>query len=259
MSNQKRTNPRKFVFGNERFGGSYTPGEFQLRFPEDMSREDFEKIFTQKIESLHRRGSDFAEEFFDGKSKKETLKPLSIRVKKHTKEFFKNNSILSPREVLEMYENFNSGSEAFINSLIEEEKQLEKDLVDVQERLHNAKLFKEKLAEMEPEEEILTDSDKIAKLQDLYKNTEIKTIGNETPAGKARIDIIKDIQIYNTLDVNVYDEEYLIITVYTNAQPIAYYFKNEYSSDDFEEVISAISQYCSENDIAFRQTESSEI
>ena len=253
MSNQKRT--RKFVFGNERFGGSYTPGEFEFNFPEDMTREDFEKIFAQRMSALHKRGNEFAEEIFDQKSRRENLKPLSIRVKPHTKEFFKNHSILSPRDVLEMYEEFNSGSEAFINSLLEEEKELEKELVEVQEKLHNAKLFKEKLAEIEPESDILTDEGKLAKLQ----NTEIKSIGNETPVEKAKSDIIKDIQIYNTLDVNVWGNEYLIITVYTNAQPIAYYFKNECSDDDISEIISHVKEYCEKEDIGFRQTEDSEI
>jgi hypothetical protein len=257
MSNQKRT--RKFSFGNDRFGGSYTPGEFEIKFPEDMSREDFEKMFSQRIESLHKRGNKFAEEIFDQKSKKENLKPLSIRVKPHTKEFFKNHSILSPRDVLEMYENFNNGSEAFINSLIEEEKQLEQDLVDVQEKLHNARLFKEKLAEMEPENDVLTDEGKLAKLHNMYENTEIKSIGNETPVGKAKNDIIKDIQIYNTLDVHVFGNDYLVITVYTNAQPIAYYFKNEYSSEDIAEIISHIEEYCGENKIGFRLNEQSDI
>ena len=257
MSNQKRT--RKFTFGNERFGGSYTPGEFEFNFPEDMTREDFEKIFAQRMNALHKRGNEFAEEIFDQKSKRENLKPLSIRVKPHTKEFFKKHSILSPRDVLEMYENFNNGSEAFINSLIEEEKELEKELVEVQEKLHNAKLFKEKLVEIEPESDILTDEGKLAKLQNLYERTEIKPIGNETPVGKAKSDIIKDIQIYNTLDVNVHGDEYLIITVYTNAQPVAYYFKNEYSKDDVSEIVSHVEEYCSDNDIGFRKTESSEI
>jgi hypothetical protein len=257
MSNQKRT--RKFVFGNERFGGSYTPGEFEFNFPEDMTREDFEKIFAQRMSALHKRGNEFAEEIFDKKSKKENLKPLSIRVKPHTKDFFKNHSILSPRDVLEIYENFNNGSEAFINSLIEEEKQLEQDLVDVQEKLHNAKLFREKLVEIEPESDILTDEGKLAKLQNQYENTEIKTIGNETPVGKAKSDIIKDIQIYNTLDVHVYGNDYLIITVYTNAQPIAYYFKNECSDDDISEIISHVEEYCGKNKIGFRLEETSDI
>ena len=255
MSNQKR--PKKFTFGNERFGGSYTPGEFEIKFPEDMSREDFEKMFSQRMEFLHKRGKEFHDKY-DHKSKKENLKPLSIRVKPHTKEFFKNASKLSPRDVLEMYENFNNGSEAFINSLIEEEKQLEQELVEIQEKLHNAKLFKEKLAEMEPEIDVLTDEDKLAKIQSLYENTEIKAIGNETPVGKAKSDIIKDIQIYNTLNVSVYDNEYLVITVYTNAEPIAYYFKNEYSDEDISEIISHIEEYCGENKIGFSVKQNSE-
>ena len=171
MTNQKRTDERKkFVFGNERFGGSYTPGEFEFNFPEDMTREEFEQMFARRMNSLHRRGNDFAEEFFDVKSKKEKLKPLSIRVKAHTKEFYKHDSILSPRDVLEMYENFNNGSEAFINSLIEDEKNLEKELKEVQEKLHNAKLFKEKLSEMEPPKDVMTDEDKILKLKQIYSN-----------------------------------------------------------------------------------------
>ena len=253
MINQKRT--KKFVFGNEHFGGSYTPGEFEINFPEDISRQDFEKIFTSKIEALHKKGSDFAEEIFDQKVKKENLKPLSIRVKSHTKEFFKNHSILSPRDVLELYENFNNCSEAFINSLIEEEKQLKEDLVDIQEKLHNAKLFKEKLAEIDPEKDVLTDEGKIAKIQNIYENTEIKVIGNETPINKAKNNIIEDIQIYNTLEVQVYGLEYLIITVYTNAKPIAYYFKNEYEQNNILEILDAIEDFCGEKEIGFKKTE----
>ena len=255
MTNQKRTeNQRRFVFGNERFGGSYSPGGFEFNYPEDMTHEEFEKIFTRKLNSLHRRGREFHDKY-DHKSRKENLKPLSIRVKPHTKEFYKNNSILSPRDVLEMYENFNNGSEAFINSLLEEEKQLEKELAEVQEKLHNAKLFKEKLIEIDPDNDILTDEGKLAKLQDHYPRTEIKTVGIESPLGKVKSDIIRDIQIYNTLDVSIYGDDYLILTVYTNAQPILYYFKNEYSKEDISELSCEIEKFCSENDIGFRKSE----
>ncbi len=259
MSNQKRT--RKFEFGNERFGGSYTPGGFEFNFPDDMSREDFERMFKRRMNALHKRGNDFAEEFFDGASKarKENLKPLSIRVKPHTKDFYKNHSILSPRDVLEMYEDFNNGSEAFINSLIEDEKQLEKELADVQERLHNAKLFKEKLSEMEPGIDVLTDEDKLAKLQTRYERTNIKSIGNETSPEKAKNDIVRMIQIYNTQKVSVWGNDYLVLTVYTNAQPVLFYFKNEYSGDDIEEIKSHVKQYCDDNNIAFRVFEDSNI
>ena len=258
MPNQKRTeNPRKFVFGNERFGGSYTPGEFEFNFPEDMSHEEFERIFTRRLNALHRRGNDFADEFFDHKSRKENLKPLSIRVKPHTKDFYKNHSILSPRDVLEMYENFNNGSEAFINSLLEDEKQLERELADVQEKLHNAKLFREKLGEIKLDDDILTDGDKILRLKQIYEKSEIKVIGNETPLGKAKNDIISDIQIYNTLIVRVFNNEVLAIGVYTNAQPVVYYFKNEYSDDDVKEILDHVEKYCDENNIEFSLKDSS--
>lgn len=259
MENENRRDPRKFVFGNDRFGGSYTPGEFEFNFPEDMTREEFEEMFTRKMNSLHKRGNDFAQDFFDfdSKSKKEKLKPLSIRVKPHTKEFFKNHSILSPRDVLEMYENFNNGSEAFINSLIEDEKQLEKELKEVQEKLHNAKLFKEKLGELQPENDVLTDEDKILQLKRVYKDSEIKVIGNETSSGKAKNDIIGDIQMYNTLIINVFANEFLTIGVYTNAEPVVYYFKNEYSKDDISDILNRVEEFCSGNEIEFRVIENS--
>ena len=250
MTNQKRT--KKFEFGNEEFGGS---GEFRFRFPEDMTREDFEKMFSERLQFLHKRYTKGTDEYFDRKSKKENLKPLSIRVKPHTKEFYKKHSMLSPRDVLEMYENFNNGSEAFINSLIEDEKQLEKELSEVQEKLHNAKLFREKLSEMEPQSDVLTDEDKIINLQNDYQSSEIKAIGNEISIGKAQSDIVKDIQIYNTLDVSFWKNQYLVITVYTNAQPVVYYFKNEYSKEDISEIIEHIKEFCGENDIDFREFE----
>ena len=259
MSNQKRT--RKFEFGNERFGGSYTPGDFEFNFPNDMSREEFERMFSRRMNALHKRGNDFAEEFFDGASKarKENLKPLSIRVKPHTKDFFKNNSILSPREVLEMYENFNNGSDAFINSLIEDEKQLEKELAEVQEKLHNAKLFKEKLGEMEPEIDVMTDEDKLAKLHAIYEKTNVKSIGNETSPERAMNEIIRMIQIYNTQDVSVWGNDYLLLTVYTNAQPVLFYFKNEYNSEDIGDIINHVNKYCGDNNIGFRLFENSNL
>lgn len=259
MSNQKRT--RKFEFGNERFGGSYTPGDFEFNFPNDMSREEFERMFSRRMNALHKRGNDFAEEFFEGASKarKENLKPLSIRVKPHTKDFFKNNSILSPREVLEMYENFNNGSEAFINSLIEDEKQLEKELAEVQEKLHNAKLFKEKLGEMEPEIDVMTDEDKLAKLHARYEKTNVKSIGNETSPERAINEIIRMIQIYNTQDVSVWGNDYLILTVYTNAQPVLFYFKNEYNTEDIGDILNHVNKYCGDNNIGFRLFENSNL
>ena len=231
MTNQKRT--RKFIFGNDKFGGSYTPGEFEINFPEDMTREDFERIFNERMNSLYKRGHDLKEEFF------------------------KDHSILSPREVLEMYEEFNNGSEAFINSLLEEEKELENELAEIQEKLHNAKLFKEKLGEMKPDNGVLTDQDKLLKLKQKYERSEVKTIGNETSTAKAKNDIIKDIQIYNTQIIRVYDEQVLSIGVYTNAEPVVYYFKNEYSKDEIDEILSHIEEHCKENEIEFSTMQNS--
>lgn len=182
---------------------------------------------------------------------------MSIRVKPHTKDFYKNHSILSPRDVLEMYENFNNGSEAFINSLIEDEKNLEVELKDVQEKLHNARLFREKLSEIEPENDVLTDEDKVLQLKRVYKDSEVKVIGNEIALGKAKGDIIRDIQIYNTLIIRVFNNEFLTIGVYTNAQPVVYYFKNEYSKDDVEEILHHVEEYCNDNDIEFNVHERS--
>ena len=255
MDNENR---KTFHFGNERFGGSYTPGDFEFRFPEDMTREEFEKMFTSRMEALHRKGNEFAEEFFDNtKSKREKLKPLSIRVKPHTKEFFKNHSILSPRDVLEMYEDFNNGSEAFINSLIEDEKQLEKELKEVQEKLHNAKLFKEKLGEMDIENDVLTDEDKIVKLKQVYKGSEVKVIGNEISVGKAQSDITNDIQLYNTSVIRIFNNEFLTIGVVTNSYPVVYYFKNEYSKDDIKEILNRIEEHCNDNGIELNVNEKS--
>ena len=223
-----------------------------------MTREDFEDIFAKRMEFLHKKGNDLKEEFFDkGSKRKENLKPLSLRVKPHTKEFFKNNSILSPREVLEMYEEFNNGSEAFINSLLEEEKQLENELAEIQEKLHNAKLFKEKLVDLKPQNEVLTDEDKLIILKQKYEEAQLKEIGNETSLGKAKNDIIKDIQLYNTMKIRVYDNQVVTIGVFTNSQPVVYYFKNEVSEDDIKEIIDHVENYCSENEIEFSLIESS--
>ena len=43
------------------------------------------------MQFLHKRYTRGTEEYFDRKSKKENLKPLSIRVKPHTKEFYKKH------------------------------------------------------------------------------------------------------------------------------------------------------------------------
>lgn len=257
MEEENNTNEQKeFKWGNERFGGSYRPGEFELKFPPELSREEFEEMFRSRMESLHRFKRDIEDEYFtpeEEKSKKERLKPLSIRVKDHTKEFFKNISILSAREVLELYEDYNNGSEAFINSLLEDEKQMKKDLDEIQERLHNAQLFKDKLAELKPQTVKETDNYKIDNLKEEFPSSNIKVIGNDSASPAD--DIIEDLQIYNTKEVFSSPCEYIKITVLNDSIPVIYYFKNEYEKEDFDKIASKIKEYCEKNDIEFLKSE----
>ena len=76
---------------------------------------------------------------------KERLQPLSVRVKPHTKKFLKEESILSAREILEIYEDYNNGSEDYINSLKRDEMLLKEELSEIELKLQNAKEFTDKL------------------------------------------------------------------------------------------------------------------
>ena len=141
--------------------------------------------------------------------------------------------------------------EAFINSLIEEEKELEEELAKIQEKLHNAKLFKEKLGDLELENDVLSDEDIIVKLQNKYPNTEIISFGNETSPEKAENEIIKHIQMYNTLEVSVSENDYLKLIVFGNAEPVLFYFKNECDDEEISDIISNVEEFCEENEIDF--------
>ena len=134
---------------------------------------------------------------------------------------------------------------------------MENELTEIQEKLHNAKLFREILGELKPENGVLTDNDKLLKLKQKYDKSEVKNIGNETSTGKAENDIINDIQIYNTQIIRVYDEQVISIGVYTNAEPVIYYFKNEYSKDDIKEILNRVEEYCKENEIEFSPMQNS--
>ncbi len=141
--------PNSFVFGNENFKGYYTPGKFEIKWPEDMNPEEMEKKVKEKIKESQKMGREFIHQHLEEAHniKKEKLQPLSIRVKPHTKKFLKKESKLSAREILELYENFNNKSEIYINSLIEEEKELKKELKRLQEKIKNAKAFSQTLDE----------------------------------------------------------------------------------------------------------------
>ena len=238
-------NSKEFRFGNEKFGGSYRPGDFELKFPDELSREEFEEMFKERIESLHKLGREFMP--FDDeeiKSKREKLRPLSIRVKAHTKEFFKNNSILSAREVLELYENFNNGSEAFINSLLEDEKNLEQELSEIQEKLHNAKLFKDKLNNLNVKVNKKSDDKIISSLSEEFDSSEIKEIIKTE-------DIISDIELYNTQKVILNDCETIQIIALNDVIPVVYYFSFKMSEDDTVKILAEIKKYCKDKEIEF--------
>lgn len=254
MEEENKNNDQiEFRWGNKRFGGSYRPGEFELNLPPELSREEFEEMFRSKMQSLHKFKQDIEDEYFteETECKKEKLKPLSIRVKPHTKEFFKNLSILTAREVLELYEDYNNGSEAFINSLLEDEKQLKEELDEIQEKLHNAKLFKEKLKDLKPQTDAKTDDKKLEDLKEEFSDSKIKVMDKQSTSKE----ILDDLQIYNVKEVFACPYEYLKITVGNDTVPVIYYFKNECSDEDFDEISSEITEYCNENDIEFKESD----
>ena len=109
---------------------------------------------------------------------------------------------------------------------------------------------------MEPENKVLTDEDKLLKLKQQYERSEVIEFGNETSIGKAQNEIIQHIQMYNTLKVDAYGNDYINLTVYTNAQPVVFYFKNECADEDISEILSSIKEFCAENDIEFNEFKS---
>ncbi len=237
---------KEFRFGNKKFGGKYKPGEIELNLPDELSHDEFERMFTDRLSTLYKIGREFIP--FDNEDiqdKKEKLKPLSIRVKSNTKEFFKSNSLLSAREVLELYEDYNHGSEAFINSLLRDEKKLEQELAEIQEKLHNARLFKDKLKNMKLEEENLSDEEVLANLENEYGETEIKVLF-EGSAEK----ILEDVQLYNTQSI-VLKDNYIEIIAANDAIPVIYFFSSELAEDDLIKTLSEVKTYAKDNEIEF--------
>lgn len=244
---------KEFRFGNEKFGGSYKPGEFELKFPNELSSEEFENMFKERLESLHKIGREFIpfkDEIKDElKSKKAKLKPFSIRVKPRTKAFFKSSSILSPREVLEIYENYTNGSEAFIDSLVEDEKKLEQQLAEIQEKLHNARLFKEKLNNLDINNSKQSDDEIISSLSEEYENSQIKAVSTTE-------EIIADIELYNTQKIIVDDCETIKVVAANDVIPVIYFISCASSDDEPVKVLSEIKQYCSDEEIEFVENNS---
>ena len=244
---------KEFRFGNGKFAGSYRPGEFEFKFPNELSNEEFENMFKERLESLHKIGREFIpfrEEIKDElKSKKAKLKTLCVRVKPHTKAFFKNNSILNAREVLEIYENYTNGSEAFIDSLVEDEKELEQQLAEIQEKLHNARLFKEKLNNLDINDDKQSDDEIISSLSEEFADSQIKAVS--TSEG-----IIADIELYNTQKIIVDDCETIKIVASNDIIPVIYFISSTSSQDDSVRVLSEIKEYCGDAEIEFVENDS---
>lgn len=118
---------------------------------DELSDEEFKNFChrRQKMFREMRKNGDFrgfGPRYMDEpRGKKQRLQPLSIRIKPHTKKFLKEDSVLSAREILELYEDFASGTEEYISSLEEDKKDLEDELSKIQEKLKSAKVFTEKL------------------------------------------------------------------------------------------------------------------
>ena len=240
-------NSKEYKFGNEKFGGAIRPGELELKFPEELTMNEFEDMFKERIEALQKFSRDINPFEEETNTKKEKLKPLSIRVKNHTKEFFKNYSILSAREVLELYEDFNNGSEAFINSLMEEEKNLEMEMLVIQEKLHNARLFREKLEDLNLKVPV-KDEDRIVIIKENFPDSEVKI-------AESGEDIISDIELYNTSNVVMYNDDYLEITTQNDLTPVVYYFEVALDENEVAEITKAVEDYCASKEIEYLQAE----
>ena len=120
---------------------------------EEFNIWDLEQIFKDRVKILQDLNTEFWDAYEDSKTvasgrkggEKERLQPLSVRVKPHTKKFLKEESVLSAREILEIYEDFNNGSEDYIDSLKRDEMLLKEELSEIESKLQNAKEFTEKL------------------------------------------------------------------------------------------------------------------
>ena len=122
---------------------------------EEFNIWDLEQVFKDRVKALQDLNSEFWGAYEESKTRsgkrddrKERLQPLSVRVKPHTKRFLKEDSPLSAREILELYEEFNNGNEDYINSLLRDEMQLKEELAEIEVKLKNARDFTEKLNEI---------------------------------------------------------------------------------------------------------------
>ena len=64
---------------------------------------------------------------------------MSVRVEPHTKKFLERGINSFSKRDLEIYEDYNNGSEAYINSLKRDELLLKEEAFEIELKLQNAK------------------------------------------------------------------------------------------------------------------------
>ena len=157
--------------GDQKLAVKYTPAKVDIIIDSEIS-EEFEEIVKEGIGTIYGLGSELIQygERFNSKE----LKPLTVFVKEQTKEFFKNGSVLSAGEVLEAYKNFNGDADALINSLLNDERNLEQELVKIREKIENAKSFRDEINNMNLENENKDDNDVVSSLNENSDDSRVK-------------------------------------------------------------------------------------
>lgn len=157
--------------GDQKLAVKYTPAKVDIIIDSEIS-EEFEEIVKEGIGTIYGLGSELIQygERFNSKE----LKPLTVFVKEQTKEFFKNGSVLSAGEVLEAYKNFNGDADALINSLLNDERNLEQELVKIREKIENAKSFRDEINNMNLENENKDDKDVVSSLNENSDDSRVK-------------------------------------------------------------------------------------
>lgn len=119
---------------------------------DNMSDEEFEEALKRRTQHFHNIEQMMRQHHYHDhhreRRKDGRLQTLSIRVRPHTKRFLKEDSKLTPREILETYEEFITGSERFKESLQQEKQELKKEINKIEDKLKELELFQNKLKEI---------------------------------------------------------------------------------------------------------------
>ena len=75
---------------------------------------------------------------------------------------------------MEAYENFNGDADALINSLLNDERNLEQELAKIREKIKNAKSFKDELNNMDLENENKDDNEVVSSLNENSNDSRVK-------------------------------------------------------------------------------------